>query len=586
MPIKEYVKSLRGERIDQPDFQHVAETGPKDTAAQVAEEVLIGRESTLGGTLKTQPDAFILEGFSVSVAGLVLTINGGRAILSTRDERGQQNGHILSGGDTQKSIDLTSFADATYGVFIRFSLRETAFQNRIFWNASAPTPVEVPRNIGTRLTEAWDVVIEQVSPGSEWTRVADVQKAAGALTPTDRRVFFFEGEASNQHVVVDAEFGGNNDRADNRALEGVFGFRRAMRGLQRQVQDIIGGSDPVIRHWARAIDASKGLYEMFARDGSRDLAGNLNPDAPNSREIGNLRRFLNAVFQNSTIELLTLFDKLAGSPGDDLVARLLAIANVSTAGHPTGVQQRQLLGEFQVRTGTDAKFRLYLSSGVAQYGSTTVSIERTIELTCNARWNVTAPNSAWVRDTGSTAAWLIAVANDGQVRLLSKAAPPAAGWRDDGAPGDTWDNGNRGLVYIAQNEQLILGQAALTNTITGLPFGTLGRRNVAVAGGSLQPATGGGVQLVNQWGCTIVDGTAPVVNLVLNSIMATDGYSTLFHANRDPGTFGFLPAQARASAKTQTGFLIEFYRFSGGTWVLGDIGAEEPEINFIVHGLT
>jgi hypothetical protein len=589
MPIKEYVRTVRGERIDQPDYQHTAETGPKDTAAQVNEEVLVGRASTAGGTLKSQPDAFILEGFSVSVNALELTVNGGRAILSTRDERGQQNGNVISGGDSSKTIDMTSFPDAVnpdpYGVYIRFTLRESAFQNRLIWNSAAPTPVETPQNIGTRLTEAWDVVIEKVSPGPEWTLIWEIQKTGGALTETDKRAFFFEGDAQQSHLVIADEWGGNNDRDDDRALEGVFGLRRFVRGVQRQLESIIGGTDPAPRHWARAIDSAKGLFEMFARDGTRDLAGNFNPDGVDTREMGDLRRWLNILTKNATIELLTLRNK---GTANDLIRRLLSTAQISSAGHPA-TETRNLIWEWQSfdTAGNNVWYRLYMGSGVPQYGSTSVQEVNTLELTCNAKWNESAPNDSWIPDTvGNRAYAIVLAASLGSISIQSKASAPAGGWRTDGALGDTWDNGNRGSVFFTDTHGLLL-ETVSPQRDPGLnasfPNATINKKNVPFAGGTLENS-GGSLVFRSHWNCGFSPNGSSV-DILFDTPASNDDYQVTCQIQSLSPFFGTAFGHLVVWSQTNAQFTISLYDIFNALLVdMNVIGANNLKFSFVVHG--
>jgi hypothetical protein len=267
--VKSYARSERGQRISQPDFEHVAEREHVDAAAQTGSKLLIGPDSTVR--------SFILSGFDTSDTGLTITVNGGTAFLNYRDRDGIKEGLFTSGGDASKTLDLTNFADDTYKVYVRFDLLDGSINNRIFWNAAGAPPVETPRAVATRRTEGWSVVVEITSPGGEWTEIAQVVKAAGSLTVTDLREFFFEGRDDNNFLVVDAEWGAAADRNVTRAINGVFGFRRAIRALQRQFQDLFGTGEG----WWKTIAASgavQNLTRYLTLDGAREMEGDLIPN--------------------------------------------------------------------------------------------------------------------------------------------------------------------------------------------------------------------------------------------------------------------------------------------------------------------
>lgn len=299
MTVKEFLRTERGERIDQPDFDHAARVSQRDGLAQIADGFFTGPDPSHPSDAF---DQYVLKGFSAVVTGsTVLTVTRGDAILGFRTPEGLvQQGAILTGGDETKAVDMNGYQDpATFGVYVRFAFREDSFQNRLFWNASAPTPVEFPRSIATRFAENWDLQIEQTSPGDEWMKIGEAAMNAGVVTYTDQRSFFFEGRpnVSPPYSVQNAEWGSANDRLATRDANGVHGLRRFVRAVQRQIYDIIGGSvgwweDPTTGT-AVGSDGPRPLTalndEKLARAGTSAghlMAGGIDPNVTEAYDLG------------------------------------------------------------------------------------------------------------------------------------------------------------------------------------------------------------------------------------------------------------------------------------------------------------
>ena len=274
------VKFLRteiGERVEQRDLQHATDDSQRNVAQQVPANILIGENAATG---VPQPSNFVLSGFPVSKTGTVVKVTRGAAMLGVRERGVVELGNILVGGDADRSEDITSYSDGDYFVYVKFDFRDADYENRVFWNAGAATPVENSRNIATRREENWSMAIEATSPGAEWLLLAKVNKSGATLTLTDMRDFFFEGKVDTAYDIS-AEWGTADDRNTDRKTFGVFGFYRWMRAMQAQVRSMIGGGG-----WYRAIDgvASGGsgprsLIELNAEklglDGSQAMTGSL-----------------------------------------------------------------------------------------------------------------------------------------------------------------------------------------------------------------------------------------------------------------------------------------------------------------------
>ena len=294
---KNFVKVERGQRIDEPDFQHAIEDTPRDMMGQWVDGVLVGQEPVHN---VVQPRTYIVRGFEVTGLSTpprvqVDRLDDGCALLAFRKGSTVQNGCILTGGDAQRIINISTLADGTYGVYIRFDFREDEFSNRLFWDPNASPPAEFARNVATRFAENWSITVELANPGAEWTHIADVTKAGALITLTvDRRDLYFEGRPDGFYDPGD-EWGSLSDRLDARGDHGVFGFRRAIRALQKQVQDILHGSNFVAGAdgWFDDITLAplgQSIRDLIsgklARDGSQTMQGDFDPDGDNTRDMG------------------------------------------------------------------------------------------------------------------------------------------------------------------------------------------------------------------------------------------------------------------------------------------------------------
>lgn len=283
---KSYLRTERGERVEFPDFQHAVDASQRAATDEIGNIVLEGSDSSR---------AYVIEGFGAGAVGTVITVVRGVGLLSYL-ERGEVNhGSIVAYGDPTRTIDIAGYADGTYGLYIQMALQDTDNQNRIAWNALATTPVEYTRNQYTRRVENWNIAVEVASPGDDWLKIYDVAKAGGVLTLTDRRDFFYEGKNSNTYAVVDADWGGGNDRNADRATYGVKSLHRALRAILRQIQDGIGGATP--QWWksptsgtASGSDGPRSLTQLndekLAKNGAQALTGVLRPDGNETRDLG------------------------------------------------------------------------------------------------------------------------------------------------------------------------------------------------------------------------------------------------------------------------------------------------------------
>ncbi len=275
----------RGERVGLPDFERVAEIGPRDALDQLVARFVVGDDAP-------QP-FYVLSGFAATAAGTVLTVAIGAAIVGYKDRGVVHYGALVGEGDATQSRDLAALDDDTpLGVYLRLDYTPGKFKNRPHWNPlGSPNPTEEIRNIPTQRLERWSFAVEETTPGPEWMKIWDVEKSAGALTLTDQRRFYFEGRASTSFEPDATEWGSANDRNGNRDTFGLFGLARFIRAMQGLLTEIKGQA-----WWTEnagsedGSDGARSLSELndekLARNGAQKMEGNLDPDPTETHSLG------------------------------------------------------------------------------------------------------------------------------------------------------------------------------------------------------------------------------------------------------------------------------------------------------------
>lgn len=382
----ELLRSDAGERIDHPDFEFLA-TSFLAAVNRITEHFIVGTDDVSEQGENFHPKTFVLAGFeTTNPSGTTVTVTKdvvsgtvtqpGAAIAAYRELGQPRFGAVLAGGDASKSVDVLSFPNGTYGVYVRLQFRDAEIQNRLFWNPITPTPVEFPRAIATRRSESWDVAIELVSPGPEWLLIAELDRAT--MDITDRRNFFFEGQAANDYEVVDAEWGSTTDRDDDRAVHGVTGLYRAIRGLQRQVQDIIGGAGWwVTLAGASARSLAQLVSEKLNRDGSQTMEGDLLPDDDATQSLGSaLARWLYVHAAQVNFEL-NLQGTATGSQALFLSGGAAGSSQGELTNDPTGGPGST--SQVTLLAGTGAEGRARLAGSTAHLDADDVQLARDCE---------------------------------------------------------------------------------------------------------------------------------------------------------------------------------------------------------------
>jgi hypothetical protein len=245
------------ERVDLGDFEFIADAAWQDAHRQLPEQFLVDPAKTR---------TFIIDGFETTnpIAEQVQVAKG-RALLSIRENGVVKRTILTSEGDATKTIDASTFANGTYGVYIRFEYVEGASESRIFWNP-AGAGSEFAQTVATKRLANWSMRAELASPGTEWEKVAEFVVTGGTITagPTDYRNLYFEGEVNGGYPNRwSTDSGGTaNDRNSDRAQYGVKDLNTFTRAMRQCLEDIKG----------------RGLRKWYERDiGGMNIGFDANP---------------------------------------------------------------------------------------------------------------------------------------------------------------------------------------------------------------------------------------------------------------------------------------------------------------------
>lgn len=287
MTEKTYLRTERGQRIDQPDFQHAIEVSPKAEAAQLLEELVRGPDGP----------ATAISGWTVTTSAGSIVVGRGSAVTGYRENGRLYRAAILAGGPAERSLSVGSFANGTYGVYVRLSFRPSAVRNRRVWDASAsPAPIERARLQATQVVEDWDLVVEINNPGEDFLLLGTIPITGGSpgVFVASPSLLFDSGRLYRE--LTNADWGTAEDRTFERP--NIFGLTRWTRMVMRQLQDIIGSQ--FYAEIPRPGTPGAGPRSLFNlnvdkldRDGSTSITGDLTPNATGTRSLGSsLRRFL------------------------------------------------------------------------------------------------------------------------------------------------------------------------------------------------------------------------------------------------------------------------------------------------------
>lgn len=374
MTDKSFGRFERGERVDQPDLQHAVEEAPRNLVTQLVEEVILGQDGA----------PTLLWGFDVTIASPVITVTRGAAITGYRHNGAAYRGMVAAGGPATRTTNVTTYADGTYGVFVRLSLRDSAVRNRRIWDALGAPAQAVTRLMATRIVEDWDLVLERSSPGAEYLQLGTVPITGGALGAFTRSVSrLFDSSRANR-VLTDADWGTAGDRNAADTV-GLRGMTRWTKMVMRQVQDIIGGGfygSPITGTTAGvgARNLTQLNSEKLGRSGVQAMQGSINPDTTNAYDLGDAvaptrwrtiySHFLNALERvdigdttTPTISILRLVGTVGTGRGQ--ISQDTTIAQMTITSGNTGQGDISLEGA-SVRLGRrcDGQGGIYIATGL------------------------------------------------------------------------------------------------------------------------------------------------------------------------------------------------------------------------------
>jgi len=235
------------ERVDLNDFQFLADEGWTANIRHTGDQFL---------TDPLRSDrAFILDGFDISnPAGEQVQVDLGRAILGQREGGQIFQGVLTSEGDATRIVDVSTYANGTYYIYIRFEYVDGETSSRAFWNPQG-TGSEFAQTIATRRLANWSMRIELASPGDEWFKIGQLTVSGGTITvgPTDQRDLYFEGPVNASYQSGWSSDGGGvaNDRNSDRKQYGVKDLHTFVAAVKQCLEDIKGRS--LRRWWERDI---------------------------------------------------------------------------------------------------------------------------------------------------------------------------------------------------------------------------------------------------------------------------------------------------------------------------------------------
>ena len=325
--MKTFLRTEAGLRLGLRDVAHQAVTSPLRALSQLGERVVSGVAET--GVPREQH--VVLDGFeTTNPSGTQVQVDLGGAVLGTSYAGETLDGLVLTSGEPVRIIDIGSYADGQYGVYVRLELAPETYENRTFWDpAATPNPAETTRNVATRVVEDWSLAIDFVSPGPEWMQVSELQKTGAVLVISDLRPWAFDTDTAG----TGTRWGSATDRVIPRtAPSRITSVAQFAQMALEQLSGIIGARTGDTQHPFRNVTAG----DADAGTGYVGL-GQLN-EVKLSAQGGQQAQYLP-------------FDRTAGVPGAPVSPTFLHHANVPKA---YGVVQRHtgspvlLAGSFRV----------------------------------------------------------------------------------------------------------------------------------------------------------------------------------------------------------------------------------------------
>jgi len=273
------------QRVDREDVEFLANSALSGSK-ELVQHFLLGHTQYAGDTgpgTEGRRKVMIVSGFKPELAtppgtNNQLKVVRGTALLGMRDPQTNQPSYgVVAGvGDDQKILDLSAYANGTYGVWLRFELVDGGFANRVFWDPLAVK--EYTQNIATRRVANWGLTTvlgggPTTSPGSEWTYLGDVVKSAGPLAVTPRRTLYFEGYEQNGLVppfylplAYSPAWGSASDRNADRGTYGLQDLHSFVSATLQKLFEIQGTNwwlapaESLSNKMSRNGDTSSGPY--------------------------------------------------------------------------------------------------------------------------------------------------------------------------------------------------------------------------------------------------------------------------------------------------------------------------------------
>lgn len=235
--MKDTLRVQPNERIDIDDFRRAARDG------------LVDSFSELGNQFICNPTSYsksVLSGFAMTnPTGSQLKVTRGRAILHQRYGGTVVKSLLTTSGDESKTIDLSTYPNNTYGIYIRFEAVPGEPEGRVFWNPTG-TGSEYTQTMETRYVAGWSLRIESSNPGEEWLQIGTVLKPGMVIT--DQRDLYFEGVVSSNYASGWSSEGGgeSTDRNADRASYGVGDLHTFAAATRQCIEDVKGRG---LRRW-------------------------------------------------------------------------------------------------------------------------------------------------------------------------------------------------------------------------------------------------------------------------------------------------------------------------------------------------
>jgi hypothetical protein len=221
------------QRVDLADLQFAAQNSQLGFVQELCQNFAVGPSNT----------GAIIDGFVLSnPSGNQIQVTRGSALLGQRSGLQVRYGVMVASGDATQSIDVSSFGQGTYGVYIKFDQSLGAYENRTFWQNSG-TAGEYAQTTPTRLLSGWAMTITGLNPGAEWLRIGQVTTPANTLV--DMRPLYFEGRPDQSFA---SGWGTTpSDRSDDRATYGIGDLQTFTAAMRTAIEDIKGPG--LVRWW-------------------------------------------------------------------------------------------------------------------------------------------------------------------------------------------------------------------------------------------------------------------------------------------------------------------------------------------------